>query len=76
MIEFAKWGSGLWRDILTARYGSLFIPSYRGGRISSFYSSSSWWKEIFLLRTKEDRNFVWFSDVIDRKVGSGLHTSF
>lgn len=41
-----------------------------------FRSSSSWWKEIYRLETKENCRSDWFSEGITRKVGSGYHISF
>lgn len=68
--------SNLWRDILITRYDETFISSHWGARCKGLWSSSSWWKEICLLRSKEECNFDWFSDGIVSKVRSSFHTSF
>lgn len=46
------------------------------GRVLSFWSSSSWWKGMCLLESKEDDPSNWFVDDIRKKVGSSLQTFF
>lgn len=68
----AKWrwkllvgDSWIWRDILIARYEDIYFSSYNGGMAMGLRSSSSWWKKISLIGTKEkgrsDWFFLWYS---------------
>jgi hypothetical protein len=44
-------GTGIWRDILLARYETLFPAPHLGGRSSGLRRASSWWSDVSLLGT-------------------------
>ncbi|GAU36466.1 hypothetical protein TSUD_166320 [Trifolium subterraneum] len=67
---------GLWRDILLARYGSLFPSPYLGGRPNDFTGVSLWWKDVSLLGDSTVTCSDWFSDGMIRRVGNGRETAF
>lgn len=52
------------------------VSSLIRGRVLNFWSSSSWWKGMCLLESKEDDPSNWFVDDIRKKVGSSLHAFF
>ena len=45
-------GSGVWREIIRARYGGVFPAPHLGGRLGELRRSSLWWKDMSLLGTK------------------------
>lgn len=61
--------------ILVLRYGATLVFSFRGGRTKGF-RSTSWWKGVPFLGSKEDDGSHWFVDDLIRKVGSGTQTFF
>lgn len=69
-------GQGIWRDILLARYGSLYPSPHLGGRPVGFRGTSAWWRDVSLLGGSKDSTLDWFSEGIGKKVGDGLMTSF
>jgi hypothetical protein len=69
-------GQGIWRDILMARYGSLYPSPHLGGRPVGFKGTSAWWRDVSLLGGSMDSTSDWFSEGIGKKVGDGLLTSF
>jgi hypothetical protein len=63
----AKWrwrilseGQGLRRDILLARYGSLFPAPHLAGRPSGLRRVSLWWNDVSLLGYQVDSHSDWF----------------
>ncbi|GAU37888.1 hypothetical protein TSUD_395720 [Trifolium subterraneum] len=79
----AKWrwrilteGQGLWRDILLARYESLFPAPHFAGRPNGFRGVSLWWSDVSLLGTRVNSHSDWFSEgasdqCLDRVVDMG-----
>jgi hypothetical protein len=47
-------GQGIWRDILLARYGSLYPLPHLAGRPIGFRGTSVWWRDISLLGSSMD----------------------
>lgn len=62
---------GLWRDILTARYGVTPTTYILGWRVGCLSSSSPWWKGVSLLGAKSDESFEWFTEGMSLRFGSG-----
>ncbi|GAU31203.1 hypothetical protein TSUD_210600 [Trifolium subterraneum] len=69
-------GVGLWRDIILARYGSLFPSPHLGGTLKDLKRVSCWWRNVSLLGDPEDDISDWFSEGVSKKVGNGHMTSF
>jgi hypothetical protein len=69
-------GTGIWRDILLARYGTLFPAPHLGGRPSGLRGASSWWSDVSLLWTSVDSQSDWFSEGVFKRIGNGILTSF
>ncbi|GAU50741.1 hypothetical protein TSUD_99110 [Trifolium subterraneum] len=67
-------GQGIWRDILLARYRSLYPSPHLGGRLVGF--RGTWWRDIFLLGGSPDSSSNWFSEEIGKKIDNGLLTLF
>ncbi|KEH37040.1 hypothetical protein MTR_2g029410 [Medicago truncatula] len=71
------WDGGLWRDILSACYGTCYPSPHLGGRPSGLRGVSSWWSNISLLGSDKEATKDWFSDgvamVMDGKVGDLGH---
>ncbi|GAU48001.1 hypothetical protein TSUD_404780 [Trifolium subterraneum] len=59
-------GQGLWREILLARYGSLFSSPHLGGRTNGLSGVSSWWKDVSLLGGTTVASSDWFSEGVVR----------
>lgn len=57
-------------DIIVPRYGALIVSSLLRGL--GFRSTSTWWKCMPLLESKEDDPSIWFVDVILRKAWSNV----
>lgn len=68
--------SGIWCDILTARYGVSYMSTIMGGRVRCFRSASSWWRGVSLLEGNLDDSSDWFRDGLSLKVCFVLLTSF
>ncbi|MCI08317.1 putative ribonuclease H protein, partial [Trifolium medium] len=66
-------GVGLWRDIILARYGSLFPSPHLGGRLRGLKRASCWWRNVSLLGDPEDAILDWFDPWL---VGALLRTQF
>ncbi|GAU32676.1 hypothetical protein TSUD_218530 [Trifolium subterraneum] len=69
-------GQGIWRDILVARYGSLFPSPHLGGCPNGFRGVSLWWKDVSLLGGVSVSRSEWFSGRVTKKVGNGSSTAF
>lgn len=79
----AKWrwrfllgDGGLWREIITARYGVCHPSPHLGGRQSDLRGVSFWWSSISLLGGEKDASGDWFSEGVVRVIGDGLSTQF
>jgi len=75
---FGKWrwrilaeGDGLWRSILSGRYGSAAKACYFGMRPRSPKSPLPWWKGASLLGSKSDFSSDWFAEGLSRVVRDG-----
>lgn len=75
-MVFISGASGLWCNILFARYGVPIVSSLSKGRIFGLRYASTWWRDVSLLESKKDDPPKKFEKGLIRKVGSGLHTSF
>ncbi|MCH87323.1 ribonuclease H protein, partial [Trifolium medium] len=69
-------GQGIWREILLARYGSLFPSQHLGGPPNGFTRASLWWKNVSLLGDSTVACSDWFSKGVSRKIGNGSDTTF
>ncbi|MCI02372.1 putative ribonuclease H protein, partial [Trifolium medium] len=67
---------GIWREILLARYDSLFTSPHLGDRPSGFTGVSLWWKDVSLLGESTVTSSDWFSQGVSRRVGNGSETAF
>ncbi|MCI11941.1 hypothetical protein A2U01_0033044 [Trifolium medium] len=75
-METNFWRSGSRRDIILARYDSLFPSPHLGGRLRGLRRASCWWRIVSLLGDPEDAISDWFTEGVSKKVGNGHLTSF
>lgn len=68
--------SSFWSVILVDRHEAKIVSSLHGEMIIGLWSSSSWWKWVSLVGTKEVDSPYWFVDRVIRKVGLDFQTSF
>ncbi|GAU24945.1 hypothetical protein TSUD_311800 [Trifolium subterraneum] len=69
-------GHAIWKDIIFARYGLLYLSPHFGGRPSGFSGASLWWKDVSLLGTSAEVAYDWFAEGIIKRVGDGSSSSF
>ncbi|MCI05881.1 cytochrome P450, partial [Trifolium medium] len=69
-------GTGIWRDILLARYETLFPAPHIGGRPNGLRGASWWWSDVSLLGTPVESQSDWFSEGVFKRIGNGILTSF
>jgi hypothetical protein len=67
---------GIWRDIISVRYGGCQPSPHLGGRPSGLRGVSSWWSNISLLGGDREVSGDWFSEGVARVIGNGLSTNF
>lgn len=68
--------SGIWHDILTARYGVASTSSILSWRVGCLRSSRTWRRGASLLGSRAADTSNWFRDELSLKTSYGLLTSF
>lgn len=68
--------SGIWHDILIARYGVSLMTSILGRRAGNPRLASPWWRWVSFLGGTNVDSVVWFRDGFSLKVGYCLLTCF
>jgi len=79
----AKWrwrlllgDGGIWKNIISARYGDCLPSPHPGGRPSGIRGASSWWSNISLLGGDKEATGDRFSEGVVKVVENGLSTHF
>lgn len=77
----AKWrwryllrDGGIWRDIVSVRYGDCHPSPHLGGRPSGLRGLSSWWSNISFLGGDREATGDWFLEGLARVTRNGLST--
>jgi hypothetical protein len=81
LLEFAKWwwmlllkDQPMWKKVVIGKYGDSAYGSVVIGEESKPWYSSVWWRDICSIGT--NLNVNWFSQLVVKKIGNGLLTSF